>query len=632
MKTRLVFRGLLAAAVVIAAALALSWDYAQDDAYISYRYVANYLNGDGLVFNVGERVEGFTNFGWVIWLLFWGVLGVNFLAVSKFTGLLFGLGIVILTGVVARRSLPDQPWLAGLVALIVAVNPSLAYWAPAGLETAAFAFFTLLSIYCWRQRNNFLIWSLLIAVWLRPEGALVAGLLVIIEMITERRINTFALRSALIALVLSLPYVAFKIVYYGSLFPNPFYAKTGFSIEQLQHGLDYIWLFLSHYALWGAAFILPLVLWRFLAQSLRVFWLFYALFTVYILLIGGDVLEVHRFFIPLLPLNAILFVGSIFVALRSQAGKTAVSVTVVAALLLAATSYIIPSRYVTTYYTTGQGLNNKMQFLARRLEQVDSTNFTVAASTIGVFGYELIGHDLIDLVGLTDTVVSRHPQPEIPNLESGWREPHYNTSYLLERAPDYIIFSTGVKPTAPGEKALFLYGAFIDAYRTIGFSYRPDNEDGVGSLAGLFKKRRRPQPPFDLTHPPITAELFQRGIDAANAAEHTTAIARFDSARAVSPEPVNPYLQYRKGLSFLMLGRHNRAIAVMDSLLARDSTIFEAHKDLYLYARMLDSDTKAATHAAWIQQLAPWYWSRAKEIADDEVARYRAAQQQRLNR
>ncbi|MBU8934805.1 MAG: hypothetical protein KOO62_12515, partial [candidate division Zixibacteria bacterium] len=44
-------------------------NFIQDDAYISYRYVANFLNGDGLVYNIGERVEGFTNFGWVILMI-----------------------------------------------------------------------------------------------------------------------------------------------------------------------------------------------------------------------------------------------------------------------------------------------------------------------------------------------------------------------------------------------------------------------------------------------------------------------------------------------------------------------------------------------------------------------------------
>ncbi|MEO8666684.1 MAG: hypothetical protein ABI462_14415, partial [Ignavibacteria bacterium] len=40
--------------------------FIQDDAYISFRYIQNFVNGNGLVFNIGERVEGYTNLLWVL--------------------------------------------------------------------------------------------------------------------------------------------------------------------------------------------------------------------------------------------------------------------------------------------------------------------------------------------------------------------------------------------------------------------------------------------------------------------------------------------------------------------------------------------------------------------------------------
>ena len=39
-----------------------------DDAFISFRYAENFAQGKGLVFNSGERVEGYSNFLWVILL------------------------------------------------------------------------------------------------------------------------------------------------------------------------------------------------------------------------------------------------------------------------------------------------------------------------------------------------------------------------------------------------------------------------------------------------------------------------------------------------------------------------------------------------------------------------------------
>ncbi|HXF48671.1 MAG TPA: hypothetical protein VNL73_04495, partial [Verrucomicrobiae bacterium] len=48
----------------------LHFDVLQDDAFISFRYIRNFLDGHGLVFNVGERVEGYTNFFWIMLLAF----------------------------------------------------------------------------------------------------------------------------------------------------------------------------------------------------------------------------------------------------------------------------------------------------------------------------------------------------------------------------------------------------------------------------------------------------------------------------------------------------------------------------------------------------------------------------------
>ncbi|MFZ5979112.1 MAG: hypothetical protein ACOYVF_00635, partial [Candidatus Zixiibacteriota bacterium] len=90
-------------ALIIFSLFAYHLNFIQDDAYISYRYVANFLNGDGLVFNIGEKVEGFTNFGWVVYLIFWGALGFDYILISQLTGFIFGLGIIVLTYLLARQ-------------------------------------------------------------------------------------------------------------------------------------------------------------------------------------------------------------------------------------------------------------------------------------------------------------------------------------------------------------------------------------------------------------------------------------------------------------------------------------------------------------------------------------------------
>jgi len=46
----------------------MAWSnrFIQDDAFISFRYADNFVQGNGLVWNPGEKVEGYTNFLWTI--------------------------------------------------------------------------------------------------------------------------------------------------------------------------------------------------------------------------------------------------------------------------------------------------------------------------------------------------------------------------------------------------------------------------------------------------------------------------------------------------------------------------------------------------------------------------------------
>src|SRR5262245_30182050 len=68
---------LIAPVLLVAAAYATQHYWLCDDAFISFRYVRNLVTGHGLVFNVGERVEGYSNFLWVIELAaIWKLLGV----------------------------------------------------------------------------------------------------------------------------------------------------------------------------------------------------------------------------------------------------------------------------------------------------------------------------------------------------------------------------------------------------------------------------------------------------------------------------------------------------------------------------------------------------------------------------
>ena len=69
-------------------------DFQHDDAFISYRYALNWAEGHGPVFNVGERVEGYTNFLLVAFLALCSRLGGDVVFISRLTGTLACWGVI----------------------------------------------------------------------------------------------------------------------------------------------------------------------------------------------------------------------------------------------------------------------------------------------------------------------------------------------------------------------------------------------------------------------------------------------------------------------------------------------------------------------------------------------------------
>jgi hypothetical protein len=610
-------------AVAIYFILAHTLNFTQDDAYISYRYVANYLNGDGLVFNVGERIEGFTNFGWTVYMMLLGVLGLDYISISKLTGALFGGGVVVLAFLLARRLFGKDNQIYILVAtLLVGVNQSLAYWSPAGLETAAFAFFAVWSLYAYVRRSWLLIFTLVMAVWIRPEGAVVTGVLILIEAIQTRRLPRFALTAAIVAFVLSLPMVGFKIAYYGSILPNPFFAKTSFAFDQLANGWEYTARYLEHYTFYyvgSVVLIVPFLIYRQLSRTVQAVWLFALMYVAYITFIGGDVLKVHRFFLPLFVPMALLTMALVRLPLRSLKKATQLLILTLFGGTMLALTYTLPQSFVQEYRSREIAFMEKMQFKARQFLETDSTDFSVAVGTIGIFGYELLGHDIVDLVGLTDSTIARYSEEPIQGMETTWKEQKHNTRYLLERAPDYIMFSTGIKPSAPAERALLLYRQFLDSYRTVGWFYqRPGMRAGV--ITSAFKRVRPIEGEIVPVYPVEYVQEYKKGLDAHTTGDHRTAIQHYDRSARASPRPYFVYLVYQKAFSLQMLGQFERSQTMLNALLARDSTIFEAHKDLYRYAAFQGDSARMAVHRDWLLKLVPWYWPRVESMTREALA------------
>src|SRR5574341_519150 len=341
---------------------------AVDDAYISFRYAQNAIRGYGLVFNPGERVEGFTNFLWTAMMLpLEGTRG-DVGRASIVLGALFALGVIWLVFHFAkivdappegvRRSVPL------LAALLLAADGSFALWAIGGLETAMFAFliFAVAVLYVREQRwDNVSLRTpqgrsnpqshreiassprlarllamthglplsgifFALAAMTRPEGLLVFAVTVAHQtswrVLAERRLLTPRDLTRILAFsALFLPYWLGRWAYYRSFFPNSFYAKVSASgpAAQLIRGWNHWAQFVNVHRGW-LIWLPPMIAVANAAREVgrprrgapaRAFWTTYftailGVYSAYIIYVGGD-WSVGRFFIPLLALFYLLF-------------------------------------------------------------------------------------------------------------------------------------------------------------------------------------------------------------------------------------------------------------------------------------------------------------------------------------
>lgn len=306
------------------AAYALRW--VSDDAFISFRYARNFVRGLGLVFNEGERVEGYTNFLWTLMIAGGIQIGLDPLSLSMALGIASFAVLLYYMYLFSRAQQPGPgaPWIIPTAMLAFALQRHAQIFATSGLETMLFACLILAGtyyLYTARELSRTAVGFLLLALsaMTRPEGLLIYGLAGLASLrYGPARLATAQplfglLRTALVhapLIFLYAPYWLWRFTYYGWPFPNTYYAKSA-GASHLEAGVAYLTLYLNaYYALW----LLPALLAIFLVQRLRGrvppdptegkrFFLaaFPALaLGAYYVKAGGDFMFA-RFFIPLTP-------------------------------------------------------------------------------------------------------------------------------------------------------------------------------------------------------------------------------------------------------------------------------------------------------------------------------------------
>jgi arabinofuranosyltransferase len=403
-----------------------------DDMMISMRYARNLAEGHGLVWNPGERVEGYTNFLWTVVMA-----GVHFVPHSDATiALLVKAVNFALTGATlwlsirflrlfAPRSLLVTPLL--LVLLVTCADVLL--WSVWGFEVALLAFLNVFFFYrLARDRHDALTYAALALIPLtRGDGVYVfaGNALVAIALSKGSR------RTLVYLAVAMLPTVAhffFRRAYYGDWLPNTYYLKLYGLDEPYKRGAVYARNFLLHYAVvLAVAAASALAILRTDRRGLVPIGA--VLPTLgWVGLVGGDMFVWYRFFAHVVPIVFVFATAGIVTLGRGRIGRAAWA----AVVFIVSVPLVRPLDRLVFLDTNGDPLEQiQVAMLIKKNANPDSS---VAVITAGIVPY-FTRLRAIDILGKSD----RHIAGLRPFKGAMVGHGKIDPPYTLGKDPDLVI-------------------------------------------------------------------------------------------------------------------------------------------------------------------------------------------------
>lgn len=416
------------------------WDFTSDDAFITFRYSRNLVRGLGPTFN-GEappRAEGYSSFLWMLLAAVLHLLASEPVAAAKamcvgFTALTVGVCTCIAWSLCEEAAAAERALAASLATAMFATYPLTAVHAVSGMDTALAAF--LLSVLAWlatrRQggASGSVPWCALLVGLARPELNLAAitvlvGVLTGLEPEARRR---FLKRCVLSYVVPGAAYFLWRLCYYQSLLPLPFYMKAATLAPQ---GLRPLLLFGAEVAAcFGLLMGVSVV--NLNTKSVRLIAVV-AVMALYLAHPKHVMGYGHRFFHPLVPLIAAVSArGTVFVlpAVRGRFGPRRATIAYVLLLVIGLVTAL--SRYPFVWADFRQyarGMRNAHIRLGKLLAgHSGGENAILVIGDAGAVPY-YSGWETVDSTGLNDPHIAKTGD--------------HSAGYVLPRNPSLVVLQS----------------------------------------------------------------------------------------------------------------------------------------------------------------------------------------------
>ena len=425
-----------------------------DDAFISFRYARHLAEGKGLVFNEGERVEGYTNFLWVVLMAAGYKAGFDIAPFSQFLSLICAALLVLAVGLFSKSFFADSRfrYASYIGPALLALNPLFWEHIGTGLETLLFVLLLFLSLVTYLNHGRksglpyFTGVLLGLAYLTRPEAALWAFSYVVIDVIDAAldrrdlfgRAKTVAAYACVFAVIAGMHF-AWRFGYYGDWLPNTYYVKGA---SNWTWGKIHLREFLR------SAGFLPLIGVAGGLFVLRKKWavcmsVLISLLLFHNLRIGGDIILTGRFLYPTLPLVYLLIQELVRLALVAGPGAQKPSFRRVAlawcfpalVVVLFASGAIREWRVAREESATSRSANSFARSYAICIKEHTRPDDAIAVVSAGILPY-YSERPAIDMLGLNDRHIARNG---IFDRSCFIGHQKTDTDYILDRAPKVIV-------------------------------------------------------------------------------------------------------------------------------------------------------------------------------------------------
>ena len=287
-----------------------------DDGLVTLRYGWNLANGNGLVYNKGEYVEGTTS----LLLAFISAFFSQFLLkrhipiAIQLSNVVFVLIMAIVFKLMAdflqKKYSGESRTFISIAAFLIPISYyPLIFWSLRGMETAVQAALIAHSILCFiLNRHNYTIFGVLflgMACLTRPDCLIPAIIVLSYRFYVGRKEKVdkklILAEFAIFGLLVFCIYI-FRFMYYGEWVPNTYYLKLGgMSLSERinLNGINYITPFIK---ITWPVLLISIISLIFKPSSTK--FLFLSLpfvMMIYTIYIGGDAFENFRFIAPYMP-------------------------------------------------------------------------------------------------------------------------------------------------------------------------------------------------------------------------------------------------------------------------------------------------------------------------------------------